>query len=291
MKKLFIIFILLVFVTGCGDSKKTVTVASKPHSEQYVLAKMLTLMIEKHTDIKVVEKLGIGGGTSNIHPGMISGDIDIYPEYTGTGWLFVLKQKLINDPNKLYEAVKKEYEQKFKIKWMGMYGFNNTYAMAVKEEIASKMGLQTYSDLAVKSSTLILGSEYDFFEREDGYPGLKSTYGFNFKSKKEMDIGLKYKAISAGQVDVINAFSTDGLLKQYKLKVLRDDKNFFPSYHAATLIRMETLKKYPELNKVLEKLTGKISDDEMTRMNYLVEKEKQDPLKVAKDFLMGKGLL
>lgn len=283
---------VLLTLTACSSQEpKTVVIASKPHSEQYILAEMLSLLIENHTDIKVEKKLGIGGGTSNIHPAMLSGDFDIYPEYTGTGLLFVLKEGLITDPDELYKRVQDRYLEEYNIKWLGLYGFNNTYALAVKESTAQTYNLETYDDLALASKDLVFGAEYDFFERDDGYEALKDVYGFEFKDTKEMDIGLKYEAIGSDEVDVINAFSTDGLIKQYNLKVLEDNKNFFPAYQAATLIRKETLDKYPELEKVLEKLTGQISDDEMIQMNYQVEKENMDPRDVAEQFLKAKGLI
>ena len=283
---------VLLTLTACSSQEpKTVVIASKPHSEQYILAEMLSLLIENHTDIKVEKKLGIGGGTSNIHPAMLSGDFDIYPEYTGTGLLFVLKEDLITNPDELYKRVQDRYLEEYNIKWLGLYGFNNTYALAVKESTAQTYNLETYDDLALASKDLVFGAEYDFFERDDGYEALKDVYGFEFKDTKEMDIGLKYEAIGSDEVDVINAFSTDGLIKQYNLKVLEDNKNFFPAYQAATLIRKETLDKYPELEEVLEKLTGQISDDEMIQMNYQVEKENMDPRDVAEQFLKAKGLI
>lgn len=283
--------VMILSLASCGTNTKKVVISSKPMTEQYILAEMLTQLIEANTDIKVEQKLGIGGGTSNIHPAMEKGEIDIYPEYTGTGWLFVLKKDLINDHNKLYEEVKKEYENKYKIKWLGLYGFNNTFALAIKKSTADKLNINTYSDLALRGKDLKFGAEYDFYEREDGFKGLQKTYGFNFKDKTELDIGLKYEAMNSNKVDVINAFSTDALLKAYDFKVLKDDKNFFPSYYAATLVREETLKKYPELEKVLNKLEGEISNDEMIEMNYEVEKENKDPKEVAKEFLKSKGLL
>lgn len=294
MKKLFALILVVLMVAifaGCNKDEKKVVIASKPVTEQYILAEMLTILIEEHTDIKVEKKLGIGGGTSNIHPAMLKGEIDIYPEYTGTGWLFVLKEELIANPDELYAAVRDRYEEEFGILWLDIYGFNDTYALAVKNEIAKKYNLNTYDDLAKVSNQLSFGAEYDFFEREDGYNGLKDTYGLKFKDTKEIDIGLKYEAIGNGQVDVINAFSTDGLLKEYDLKVLEDNKNFFPPYQAATLVREETLEKYPELRAVLDKLAGKISEDEMILMNFYVDKEKQDPQEVARDFLKEKGLI
>lgn len=285
-----LVFTILIF-TGCKSEQKKVVIASKPMTEQYILAEMLTQLIQEDTDIIVEQKLGIGGGTSNIHPGIVNGDIDIYPEYTGTGWMFVLKEKLINDPMELYKNVKSSYYEKYNIMWSGLYGFNDTYGIAVKKELADELGLKTYSDLAENSDKLSLGAEYDFYEREDGYPGLESLYGFNFKNKKELDIGLKYQAISEDQVDVINVFSTDGRLREHNLVVLEDDMNFFPSYFAATLVKNETLEKYPDLSRIIDKLTDKISNEEMTYMNYQVEIEKKDPKKVAEEFLKSKGLI
>lgn len=292
MKKLLLTtLMLLTFISCTKQAEKKVVVASKPHAEQYILAEMISALIEAHTDIVVEKKLGIGGGTSNIHPAVLNGEIDIYPEYSGTGWLFVLKEELLTDADKLFSSVKNKYAENFDIVWFERYGFNNTYALALKESLASEKNISSYSDLADASGDLVFGAEYDFYEREDGFPGLEKLYGFKFKETKELDIGLKYQAIGEDQVDVINAFSTDGLIKEYNLRVLKDNKNFFPSYHAATLIRAETLKMYPELEGVLKKLEGRISDSEMVEMNYHVEKEKQDPKKVAADFLEGKGLL
>ena len=266
-------------------------IASKPMAESYIIAEMMGQLIEANSDIKVEYKMGIGGGTSNIQPAMETGEIDMYPEYTGTGWLFVLKNELVTDAEALYEGVKTQYQEKYNFVWLDRYGFNDTYALAIDKTKADNLGINTFSDLAAQSAGLVLGSEYDFYEREDGYPGLVTAYGFNFKETKELDIGLKYKAIGEGQVNVINNFSTDGLLAEYDLKVLKDDKGFFPAYEAATVIRQETLDKYPELEAILNQLAGQISDEEMQQMNYFVEKENRDAGDVAAEFLKAKGLL
>jgi glycine betaine/choline ABC-type transport system substrate-binding protein len=294
MKKwlgLALIVVLVLLVAGCQTEEKKVVIASKPMAESYIIAEMMGQLIEANSDIKVEYKMGIGGGTSNIQPAMEAGDIDMYPEYTGTGWLFVLKNDLVTDPEALYEGVKSQYQEKYNFVWLERYGFNDTYALAMDKTKADSMGINTFSDLAAQSNSLVLGSEYDFYEREDGYPGLVNAYGFNFKETKELDIGLKYKAIGEGQVDVINNFSTDGLLAEYDLKVLKDDKGFFPAYEAATVIRQETLDKYPELEAILNQLAGLISDEEMQQMNYYVEKENRDAGDVAAEFLKAKGLL
>ncbi|MCT4632918.1 MAG: glycine/betaine ABC transporter substrate-binding protein [Firmicutes bacterium] len=294
MKKYLIalmVLLVLFSTVACGKEEKKVVVASKPHSEQYILSEMISQLIEAKTDITVERKFGIGGGTSNIHPGMVSGEIDIYPEYTGTGWLFVLKKDLVRDPEELYMKTKELYESEYGILWLDRYGFNNTFALALEEGKAKEMGIESYSDLSEKGKELVFGAEYDFFEREDGFPGLVKEYGFSFSDEKELDIGLKYQAIGNDEVDVINAFSTDGLIKEYNLKVLKDDKNYFPSYECATLVRKETLEKYPELKDVLNSMANAISDKEMQDLNYKVEKENALPEKVAEEFLKMKGLL
>jgi len=293
-RKIIILILVLIMATsviGCEKEEQSVVIASKPMTEQYIIVEMLTMLIEDRTDIVVEQKMGIGGGTQNIHPAMLDGEIDIYPEYTGTGWMQVLKQDFINDPMTLYAEVKDEYKEEFKVLWSELYGFNDTYGLALKIDLANDLGIKTYSDLAKLGKDLRFGAEYDFFEREDGYKGLQSTYGMDFDNTVELDIGLKYQAIGEDEVDVINIFSTDGRLKEFNLLVLEDDLNYFPSYFCATLIRQETLDKYPELESVIALLDDQISNDEMTNMNYLVEIKKQDPKKVAADFLKEKGLL
>lgn len=292
MKKTISVILMMIVVLvsiGCTTQTKQVVVASKPFAESYILAEMLIYLIERDTDLTVDYKEGIGGGTSNIQPAMEKGEIDIYPEYTGTGWLFVLEQALIQDPDALYQATKDMYKDKYDMVWTGLYGFNNTFTMAITQEAAQMYGIETFSDLGAASENLSFGAEYDFFERDDGYPALSAQYDLKFKDIKEMDIGLKYQAIGSGEVDVINAFSTDGLLKEYNLKVLVDDQFFFPSYHAATVVRQTVLDEHPELLAVLEKLTGQISDQEMVALNYQVEKENKDPRVVAREFIDQKG--
>lgn len=320
MWAVFIIyFIVLVIVPAdisaqAVQEENVVTVGSKPHSEQYILAEMISILIEEKTELSVDQRLGIGGGTSNLHPAMLAGEIDIYPEYTGTGWLFVLKRNFSDlpgqaassknnhaaaadgdsaesTPDVLFEEVRKAYADQYDIQWLGRYGFNNTYAIAVRDTQVEKYSLETYSDLAGASSNLVFGANYDFYERDDGFNALSSRYGFSFKDTVELDIGLKYQAISSGKVDVINAFSTDGLLSEHDITVLKDDKSFFPTYEAATIIRRETLQKHPKLEEVLNLLTGRISEKEMTRMNYRVEKLNENPREVAREFLQNQGLL
>ncbi|MDR5658465.1 glycine betaine ABC transporter substrate-binding protein [Serpentinicella sp. ANB-PHB4] len=294
MKKVWILGIILVLsisLYGCTKDENQIVIASKPMTEQYIIVEMLTQLVEEHTDIKVEQKLGIGGGTTNIHPAMLSGEIDVYPEYTGTGWLTVLKKDLIRDPEELYQSVKTEYEENYDIKWLDLYGFNNTYILAVNKDIAEQFNLKTYSDLSQHANQLTFGANYDFYEREDGFPGLTETYNLEFKNTVEMDIGLRYEAINQNQIDIMPAFSTDGRLNQYDFVFLEDDLMFFPAYHCTTLVRQETLAQFPELEDVLNMLAGQISNKDMMEMNYQVEIENQDPKTVAIEFLTKKGLL
>lgn len=277
---------------GSGSASNKITVASKPFTENYILAEIMVQLLDAKTDL-VVENRSIEGGTTSVlHPALMNGDIDIYPEYTGTGWQDVLKhEKIIADPQKLYSEVKKEYLKKYDIQWLPMFGFNDTFTLAMPKAEADKAKIESFSDLAAVSKNYVFGSEPDFYERKDGYDGLVTAYGFEFKSAKQMAIALKYKAIEAKQVDVINAFSTDGMLMQFDMKVLKDDKNYFPSYFCAPIIRTQVLKQHPEIGDVLSLLKGQIGDAEMARMNYLVDVKKRDVKAVASDFLKEKGLV
>jgi len=269
-----------------------VVVSNKPFTESHILAEIMVQLLRRHTDL-TVERLIIEGGTTSIlHPAIVRGDIDIYPEYTGTSWQEVLrKDEVVSDPLELYERVKKEYEERFGLVYLPLFGFNNTFTLAVRRESAEKDNLKTFSDLARVSERYVFGAEPDFFERKDGYDNLVKTYGFRFKTVKQMAIALKYPAIVSREVDVIDAFSTDGLLKKFDLVVLEDDKQYFPSYFCAPVVRKATLEKYPVIAEVLGRLQGLITDEVMTEMNYLVDEELRDPKDVAREFLEKRGLL
>lgn len=274
-----------------SNPSKKITIATKPSAEQLILGEMLSLLIQENTDITVEKKFSIGGGTSNIHPALIKGEVDIYPEYTGTSWLFVLKHKELLNSKEMYEKLKKKYDEKYNLEWLGLLGFNNTFSLSMKAETAQKYGIKTFSDLAENSKQFRFGAEFDFFKREDGYPGIKKLYGFDFKKLTELDINLKYKAVGSNEVDVINSFSTDSLIKKYNLVTLKDDKNFFPSYDAGFVARKDTLNKYPELIPLINKLNGQIDDNTMINLNYQVEVENKNPQDVARKFLEEKGMI
>ena len=286
--------ILALLVSACGSvpspSAKPIVIGSKPFTEGVLLSELAAQLIEGNTQLKVARKFNLGG-TIVAFNALKNGDLDLYPEYTGTGLVAILKQPAVMDADKAYAIVQREFNNQFKIKWLKPLGFNNTYAMAVPEELAVQHNLKNTSDLAKIVDTLTFGAEQDFFGRVDGYDGFTQAYGFKFKNVKQMEIGLKYKAIANKEVNVINAFSTDGLLITYKLRVLVDDKKHFPPYHGAFLVRMSTLEKQPQLEAVLDKLAGKITDAEMQKLNFEVDQEKKDPAAVVKTFLKAKGLV
>ena len=269
---------------------KTINIATKPMTEGYILGQMLTELIEQDTDLKVNITNGVGGGTSNIHPAIVKGEFDLYPEYTGTSWETVLKKEGSYDESK-FDELQKEYKEKYNLEYVNLYGFNNTYGLAVNKDIAKKYNLKTYSDLAKVSNNLIFGAEYDFFEREDGYKELQKVYNMNFKKQIDMDIGLKYQAMKDKKIDVMVIFTTDGQLAISDVVVLEDDKKMYPSYRAGTVIRSEILSEYPELKPVLEKLNNILDDKTMADLNYQVESKGKKPEDVAREYLQEKGLL
>lgn len=287
----FVLIVAVVIASVVPDNKKdTIHIATKPMTEQYVLGEMLDILIEQDTDLNVEITQGVGGGTSNIQPAMENGEFDLYPEYTGTGWNMVLKKEGLYTED-MFSSLQKEYNDDYDMSWIGMYGFNNTYGLVVRKEIADKYNLKTYSDLKAVSDQLTFGAEYDFFEREDGYDALCAEYGFHFKKTMDMDIGLKYQAINQGKIDVMNIFTTDGQLSTSDVVVLVDDKQFYPSYMCGNIVRNEVMEQHPELEAVLQTLSGTITDSDMARMNYEVETLGREPRVVAKEFLAGKGLI
>ena len=288
---LALLFIFMLLPKPGNSSGKRIVVATKPTAEQYILGEIISQLVENNTDIQVTRKFGIGGGTSNIHPAMLKGEIDIYPEYTGTAWLFILKEPQMNNPDSLYLALKKMYAEQFNLEWACRLGFNNTFTLALPESVAQNQNITTFSELSQKSNGFIFGAEFDFFEREDGFAGLKKVYPFNFKSNVELDINLKFQALENQTVDVINAFSTDSRIRQMNLRVLKDDKQFFSAYQAGIVIRNESLQKYPELKGLFKRLENTISDSTMLQLNYEVEIEKQSSNEVAANFLKQHKLL
>ena len=276
-------------LAGCGQSGQTIHMATKPMTEQYIMGSMMKTLIEQDTDLTVEVTEGVGGGTANIHPAMEEGEFDFYPEYTGSAWNAVLKEESAYDES-MFDQLQAGYDE-MDMTWTGMLGFNNTYGLVVDSSIAQQYNLKTYSDLAAVADQLVFGAEYDFFEREDGYDALCDTYGLKFKDTMDLDIGLKYDALSQKEIDVMNIFTTDGQLSAADAVVLEDDKGLYPSYMCGFVVRDEVLEEHPELQQVFDKVENLITDEEMAQMNYQVETEGQEPEDVATAFLQEKGLL
>ncbi|CEG26511.1 ABC transporter permease/substrate-binding protein [Bacillus sp. B-jedd] len=287
-----------ILVIGIGVSyafnmvgaKEKISIGSKNFTESVILANMAADLIEAKTDIQVERKLNLGG-TQVVFSALKKGDVDTYIEYTGTGLVTILKKEVSNNPDEVFQTVHDEFEKQFGIKTLKPLGFNNTYTLAVRQDTADKYGLETFSDLAAVSNELTVGATIEFTNRVDGLPGLSKTYNMDFGDLRAVDGGLRYTAIKSKESDVIDAFSTDGLLEEFKLKVLEDDKQFFPPYYAVPLVREDTLKAHPELKETLEMLAGKLTDEKMRELNYRVDSLKQSPKKVAKDFLIEEGLV
>lgn len=289
LKLVLLSFLSFLAVISCKSDDNTLKVATKPMTEQYILGNIVKLLVEQDTNLKVKLTEGVGGGTSNIQPAIEKGEFDVYPEYTGTGWNLVLGEKSVYNEQMFNELIK-GYKKK-KLSWVGMLGFNDTYGIAVRKEIAEKYNLKTYTDLSKVADKLSFGAEYDFFERKDGYEALNKVYGIKFKNTVDLDIGLKYDAVSQNKIDVLNIFTTDGQLASSNVVVLEDDKNLYPSYMAGFVIRDEVLEKHPELKKVFDKLTNILDDKTMANLNNMVEEKGKSPEEVAIIFLKEKAVL
>ncbi len=292
--QLGVLLVLTIFtVTAAGGSgPATIKVGSKDFTEEFILAEMYSLLLE-NAGFKVERKFNLGG-TPIAHAALLKGDIDLYPEYTSTGLLEVLKLQPIADAKKVVATVRQGYQEKFKLVWLDPAPFNDTQALATTKEVAAKYGIKTYSDLAVKAPQLRLGGPAEFAERSDGIKGLQKAYGgFQFKEFKQLGTGsLRYQALTAGQIDVVVAFGTDGQLSGLGLVLLKDDKGFYPVYQAAPVVRADTLKKNPKLAATLNKLAPLLTDSIMAGLNWKVDgPEKQEYAAVAKAFLIEKKLL
>ncbi len=290
----FLTFVLVITLASCqfnsnNKSGVDIVVASKGFTEQDILSELLAQQIETTTNLKVERRRFTSALVT--HNALIAGKIDAYIEYTGTAFTSILKQKVINDPKVLYEKLKQGYAQQFNLEVMEPLGFEDTFAMIIRGEDAKRYNIQTLSQAAKYTPQWRGGFGYEFVEREDGFIGLAKTYDFRFaKPPRLMELGLIYRALLQKQVDMINGNSTDGQIARLGLVVLKDDKQYFPPYEAAPIVRQVTLKKYPELRKVIAQLSGRITADEMRQLNYLVEGELQDIKDVVRQFRKSKGL-
>ncbi|MFJ8459327.1 osmoprotectant update ABC transporter permease/substrate-binding subunit OpuFB [Lysinibacillus xylanilyticus] len=271
--------------------QEEIVIAGKLGSEPEILINMYKLLIENETDFTVQLKPGLGK-TSFVFNALKSGSIDIYPEFTGTAISEFLKEEAINNNQEdVYHQAKEGMMNKFGMVMLSPMEYNNTYALAVSKEMAETYDLQSISDIKPIQETIKAGFTLEFNDREDGYLGIQNRYGITLPNITTMEPKLRYQAIETGNIDLLDAYSTDSEIRQYNLQVLVDDQQLFPPYQGAPLLRKETLDKYPEIETALNKLANRITDDEMREMNYQVNVEGKNVEDVAREYLIKAGML
>ena len=297
MKKIIVsilcVLLLSLLLVGCAPRTAargdTIVVGSKDFTEHDILGYILLILISENTDLntKLVNNLG----SWIIFEAIRSGEVAVYADYSGTiyGNYFGLSET--KPPDEIFEIARAGMKEKYNVRMLDKIGFNNTYTLAVRPDTAEKYKLKTYSDLTKVAHELTLGGTMEFMNREDGLLGLRKVYGMRFKNEITIEGALRYTAIANDEIQVADAFSTDGLLLKHKLVVLEDDRDFFPPYHAAVLIRQDIADKYPQLVTVLNRLPGTLNDDSMRELNYRVDVEQESPESVARDFLKKARLI
>ncbi len=298
LHRLLLLPLLALLTTGiliaCGSDKNNaqaaIKVGSKDFTEQFIVGEMYALTLEQ-AGFTVERKPNLGG-TPVAQAALENDEIDLYPEYTGTGLLTVLKLPALSNPQEVLQAVSKGYKQKYNLTWLDPAPMNNTQALAMTEAGAKKFGVRTISQMVAKANELTLIGPPEFEVREDGLPGIKAKYGnFDLKAYKSVDAGLRYKGLVDGEADVSVAFGTDGEIGAFNLIVLEDDKQLFPPYQVAPVVRQETLDANPNLAAALNALAPKLTTEVMQRLNYEVSGKQREPVEVAREFLTQQGMI
>jgi osmoprotectant transport system permease protein len=286
------------FRSRSTTSHTHVTVGSKDFTESILLAEMVAQMLEAQ-NVEVDRKFDLGGNLA--HSAVVAGQIDLYPEYTGTAFTAILHHDPISDPKAVYDQVQKEYSQQFNL-WVSQpLGFDNTFAILVRGEDARRLNLKTISDAARYSPQWQAGFGHDFINRQDGYPGFSKTYGLRFRNVSDMALDLTYTALASHKVDMIAGNSTDGRIAALDLVQLEDDKHYFPPYEAVFMVRKDALAAHASgsgsdlialtVVMAIDKLAVAISTDEMRKLNYEVDGARRDPKVVVREWLIKKGFL
>ncbi|MFC3932555.1 glycine betaine ABC transporter substrate-binding protein [Streptococcus dentapri] len=295
-KKLLLSLILAILLAAIGGffylnqqnstssgNKGTIRFGSKDFTENLVISEIYSLALEDH-GYKVERKDNIS--SSLIHNSIVNGEIDIYPEYTGTGLLSILKEDMQTNPDKVYQTVKSKYQDKYQLTWLNYARANDSQGLVIRTEVAKKLDISSISDLQKHAQELRFASQGEFDKRDDGMPGLEKAYGgFDWKSSKIYDNSLKYKVLDNDEADVTPAYTTEGqLVDTDKFTLLKDDKNFWPPYNLAPVVRDDTLKKYPEIKGILNDVTETLTTKKVTELNAKVDVDKEDYKDVAKDY-------
>jgi len=283
---------LLGLPSSCSPSHADrIVVGSKNFTESFILGELIAQQIEAHTNLKVERRFYLAG-TYICQQAILAGRIDVYPEYTGTALTAILKQSASADKREVYQRVKTEYEHRLGLTLGPAFGFNDTFAMEIRGEDARRLNLKTLSQATAFAPQWRAGFGYEFMERPDGYRGLAATYGLHFSEQPRiMDLGLLARALKDHQIDLAAGNATDGLIPALDLFVLEDDRHYFPPYEAVPVIRKEIIQQHLEVAQILAELAGKISDEEMRRLNYAVDGQHRDAAEVAGEFLRGQGLV
>ena len=290
---MFVYFVLaaLLFSACAPSHSDRIVVGSKNFTESLVLGELLAQQIEAHSHLKVERRFYLAG-TYICQQAMLSGRIDVYPEYTGTALTAILKQKVGGDKAEVYQRVKSEYGAHLGLTLGPPFGFNDTFAMEIRGEDARRLNLKTLSQAATFAPHWRAGFGYEFMERPDGYVGLAAVYGLHFAAPPRiMDLGLLAPAFKNHQIDIAAGNATDGLIPALDLFALEDDRHYFPPYEAVAVVRQQTLQQHPEVAQAIAELAGKISDQEMQQLNYALDGQHRDVQDVAHEFLRSKGLV
>jgi osmoprotectant transport system substrate-binding protein len=284
--------VVLLLLPSCSSSHQNrIVVGSKNFTESFILGEIIAQQIEAHTDLKVDRRFYLAGSYI-CQQAILAGRIDVYPEYTGTALTAILKQNASGDKDDVYRRVRSEYEHRFGLTLGLALGFNDTFAMEIRGDDARRLNIKTLSQATQFAPQWRAGFGYEFMERPDGYRGLAAIYGLRFAEQPRiMDLGLLARALKDHQIDLAAGNATDGLIPALDLFVLEDDRHYFPPYEAVPVIRMQTVQQHPEVAQALAELAGKISDEEMQRMNYAVDGQHCDASEVAREFLRNKGLV
>jgi glycine betaine/choline ABC-type transport system substrate-binding protein len=281
----------LLVLPGCrAGRERRIVVGSKNFTEQIVLAELLAQEVESRAGLSVERRINLGG-TLICHQAIRAGGIDLYVEYTGTALTAILGDQPSGSPDEVYGRVKKAYAERFGLELTEPLGFNNTFGMVVRGDDARKLHLRAISDIAAYAPRWRAGFGYEFMERPDGYRGWAQAYQLRFaEPPRIMDLGLLYRALEEKQVDIVAGNSTDGVIVRLGLVVLEDDRHYFPPYQAVPVVRRQSLERHPELRPLLQSLGGRISEEEMRRLNYAVDGEHRDVGEVVREFRRAKGL-
>ena len=279
----------LALSLGCTRRRRVVTVGSKNFTEQLALGELLAQRFEARSI--PVERRFYLAGTYICHQAMLAGRIDGYVEYTGTALSAILKQPPMHDHDRVYRVVREEYARRFGLEVFPSLGFDNSFAMVIRGDDAQRLRVKTISDVAKYAPQWRIGVGYEFLEREDGFKGLVETYGLHFaEMPRVMDLGLLYRSLQSRQVDIVAGSNTDGLIAALGFVALEDDRQYFPPYDAVPIVRREAVEQFPHIADELRHLAGRITAEQMRRLNYAIDGEHKDAREAVRSFLAAQRL-